>query len=622
MPTSNDELHLVETDEIEALRSDILRHLEGLGLPSLNGSSPNQELSKEQIRASHAFQRAANLQREVRAVSSRWPLLKHFANGSDVKPEAIDPELVLVHSNQETGELFRLATLLWSVPVSRGFGRRMRYLVRDRRNGKLIGLFALGDPVFNLQARDKWIGWNVNDRRARLVNVMDAYVVGAVPPYAQLLGGKLVAALIGSAEVSATFSARYSDYTGIISGEKKAAHLALVTVTSALGRSSLYNRLKRTTQNGEQRTTLVELLRIGSTRGYGHFQLSDDLFERLRQLLVREEHAYANGHRFGQGPNWRMRVARVGLARLGLDAEQVRHGIPRGGCAMPLATNSREFLCGRTTTLDAELPTAKAIATAALERWTGGTFPLCYLSNIILVICGVNKERSTLMAMMDRFTKRAKLVLVDAGEEARRFNHTYIGTEHLLLALIRDDAIAGFVLRELGVELPRARSAVEFVVGHGEQRASEVPQLTASAKKVIEYALEEARKLNHHYVGTEHLLLGLLVKGEGIASGVLEMLGVERKQLAQTVFSKMGIDQAEQRAVATTFLDTQQGSRSVTYPQNRPQQNRITWLLAAALGAALVYITRLQRALVAARQRGDTYRDLAGDLDRKQDDQS
>ncbi len=134
--------------------------------------------------------------------------------------------------------------------------------------------------------------------------------------------------------------------------------------------------------------------------------------------------------------------------------------------------------------------------------------------------------------------------------------HAYSGTEHLLLGLIRSENIAGDVLRELGVDLPRTRSAVEFVVGHGEGASDYMLELAASARKVLEYAMEEAHKLNHHYVGPEHPLLGLITKGEGVASGVLEILDVERKQVAQAVFTHMGID-AEQRAAAIARLDAQ-----------------------------------------------------------------
>jgi len=132
--------------------------------------------------------------------------------------------------------------------------------------------------------------------------------------------------------------------------------------------------------------------------------------------------------------------------------------------------------------------------------------------------------------MLDRWTKRAKQVLSYAQDEAHRFNHPYVGTEHLLLGLIRDkEGLAGKVLNELGVKYKQARNAVKFIVGHGQLTGrSETLELTATAKKVMEYAFEEARTLNHHYVGTEHILLGLLRNGEGVAIGVLQQLGVAR----------------------------------------------------------------------------------------------
>ena len=224
----------------------------------------------------------------------------------------------------------------------------MRFLVKDRANGKLIGIFALGDPVFNLRVRDEWIGWNQAERRERLVNLMDAYVVGAVPPYSDLLGGKLVASLIASKEVGKKFQERYGGTEGLISGKQKQARLALVTVTSALGRSSMYNRL-RLIPKGVTRTErpVVDLRRLGATTGYGHFQITDDLFTQLRGVLQEDGHKYAYGHQFGDGPNWRIRVARIGLQSIGLDPDDVlKHGIQREVYAMPIAGNARAYLAG------------------------------------------------------------------------------------------------------------------------------------------------------------------------------------------------------------------------------------------------------------------------------------
>jgi ATP-dependent Clp protease ATP-binding subunit ClpC len=137
----------------------------------------------------------------------------------------------------------------------------------------------------------------------------------------------------------------------------------------------------------------------------------------------------------------------------------------------------------------------------------------------------------------DKFTERARKVLSLAQEEAQRFNHNYIGTEHLLLGLVREgDGVAAKVLSNLGVELNKVRSAVEFIIGRGDRIVLGDIGLTPRAKKVIELAVDEARRLNHHYIGTEHLLLGLVREGEGIAAGVLESLGVNLKKVrTQTI---------------------------------------------------------------------------------------
>lgn len=127
----------------------------------------------------------------------------------------------------------------------------------------------------------------------------------------------------------------------------------------------------------------------------------------------------------------------------------------------------------------------------------------------------------------EKFSERARKVLSLAQEEAQRFNHNYIGTEHILLGLVREtDGVAAKVLTSLGVELTKVRSAVEFIIGRGERATPGEIGLTPRAKKVIELAVDEARRLSHNYIGTEHLLIGLLREGEGVPAGVLESLGV------------------------------------------------------------------------------------------------
>jgi ATP-dependent Clp protease ATP-binding subunit ClpC len=140
-------------------------------------------------------------------------------------------------------------------------------------------------------------------------------------------------------------------------------------------------------------------------------------------------------------------------------------------------------------------------------------------------------------ANFDRFTKRARRVLTTAQEEARRLNHRYIGTEHLLLGLVAEEGgVAMRVLTDLGVKPDQVRSAIERTVGKGTRPTFGQPTLTPRTKRVIELAVDEARKLGHHYIGTEHLLLGLVQEGEGVAVDVLQRLGATpekiRKQMS------------------------------------------------------------------------------------------
>jgi ATP-dependent Clp protease ATP-binding subunit ClpA len=132
----------------------------------------------------------------------------------------------------------------------------------------------------------------------------------------------------------------------------------------------------------------------------------------------------------------------------------------------------------------------------------------------------------------DRFTERARKALTLAQEEAQRFNHNYIGTEHLLLGLVREgEGVAAKVLADLGIELTKIRSSVEFIIGRGERQVMGEIGLTPRAKKVIALSIDESRRLGHEYVGTEHLLLGLMREGEGIAAGVLESLGINLERV-------------------------------------------------------------------------------------------
>src|ERR1035437_7325450 len=168
----------------------------------------------------------------------------------------------------------------------------------------------------------------------------------------------------------------------------------------------------------------------------------------------------------------------------------------------------------------------------------------------------------TLTDRIEKFTDRARKVLTLAQDESQRLNHNYIGTEPLLLGLVREgEGVAARVLENMNVELPKVRTAVEFIIGRGDRPVVGEVGLTPRAKRVIELAIDEARRLGHNYIGTEHLLLGLVREGEGIAAGVLESLGVSLDKVRHEVIrvlsqsSSSGPAQETKRPSKTPTVD-------------------------------------------------------------------
>ena len=163
--------------------------------------------------------------------------------------------------------------------------------------------------------------------------------------------------------------------------------------------------------------------------------------------------------------------------------------------------------------------------------------------------------------MFERFTDRARKVMALANQEAQRFNHEYIGTEHVLLGLVKEGSgVGAHVLKNLEVDLRKVRLEVEKLVKSGPNMVTmgKLPQ-TPRAKKVIEYAIEEARNLNHNYVGTEHLLLGLLREQDGVAAQVLMNLGLKLEEVREEVLNLLGASAEAEEGLTTPTSETKKG---------------------------------------------------------------
>jgi len=266
----------------------------------------------------------------------------NLAPGNDVLKSKICPRIEVCET-QEQHDIFRIFRYYWSSPSSDYVGRRIRLLIRDDgiTGSPIIGIAALGSSIIHIPDRDKWIGWDKKTRTNRIIYMMDAYVIGALPPYTYLLGGKLVSYALASNELRTIYREKYANSKTIIRN-REASDLVLIITSSLYGEnSSQYNRLK-------YGKSLI-YKPIGKTSGYGSLHITNETFYTMLKLA--EENRYNISNRFGDGPNWRMRVIRSACDALGLNSDVIlKHSFPRGLFAVPLALNWESFLNGKAQT--------------------------------------------------------------------------------------------------------------------------------------------------------------------------------------------------------------------------------------------------------------------------------
>lgn len=316
--------------------------------------SPPDEYDKAVIKKTMAVRREEILQEKSRWIDNHIGLAKqNLGNGEDVINSEIKP-IVEVCKTQRQHDLFRIFRYYWSSPYSEYVGRRIKILVRDSALPKLpiIGIAALGSPIIHIPERDNWIGWDKDTRTQNLNFTMDAYVIGAVPPYNYLLGGKLVSYILASKEVREIFEHKYADSVY--------NRLAGIFTTSLYGRSSQYNRI----------TTKDRLLyrNIGSTRGFGTLHLTNETFNAMNAYL-RSQGVFVS-NRFGNGPSWTMRVIRSAGSMLGFDADfLLKHSFKRNIYFVSLANGSESFLRGDTTRLRNYSSSMRTLVDHWKRRW-------------------------------------------------------------------------------------------------------------------------------------------------------------------------------------------------------------------------------------------------------------
>lgn len=288
------------------------------------------------------YARLVALEKHQEWLHKNWSKYSNvFAEPKDVDANKIKPRLELAE-RQSQKNIFRIARLFWSLPYSRGYGRRLEYLIWDDNNGKLIGILGLQSPPLSLPARDKYYKIP-NDCKINLVNLtMDAYTLGALPPYNDLLAGKLIVLAAASRDIRKDYERKYKGRSTVMLKQVLPASLIAVTTLSAFGRSSIYNRVSKG-KDGDKNLWAAHSL--GRCEGWGTLHFSDVLYAKMKvfhkQLLP--DKPVIN---FGTGPRIRLQVTKYVLKCLGLPETLLRHNIKREVFVIPHVANLEAILSG------------------------------------------------------------------------------------------------------------------------------------------------------------------------------------------------------------------------------------------------------------------------------------
>ncbi len=297
---------------------------------------PPDNYDKMTIKNAMSIKRNEIIQKNRKWIDQNIELAReNLANGFDLYDSKIKP-VIEVCDTPKQHKLFKIFRYYWSSPYSEYVGRRIKLIIRDYGlpQKPVIGIAALGSPIIHIPERDDWIGWNLSTRTENLVYTMDAYVIGALPPYNFLLGGKLISYILASKEVRKIYEKKYSDKITLIS-KRRANKLVGIFTTSLYGRSSQYNRLKF-------KDNLL-YVPIGETKGYGTLHLSDETINAMLELLKSKNILINNN--FGDGPSWIMRVIRTAGDLLDFDSNfLLRHSFKRKIYYLSHAKNSVEYL--------------------------------------------------------------------------------------------------------------------------------------------------------------------------------------------------------------------------------------------------------------------------------------
>ncbi|WP_390176032.1 Druantia anti-phage system protein DruA [Candidatus Methylacidiphilum infernorum] len=279
-------------------------------------------------------------------------------NGCEINPEKISLELIEIRKKSFEETLFKWWNLAWwSIPYQRPYGRQMRFLLWDTAHDSPFGLISLQSPILKISVRDKFLDIPRENLDLWVNMSMQAQRVGSLPPYNELLGGKLVAITLTCNEIREAYKKKYKHSVTLLRNRKLEPDLLFITTTSAFGKSSLYNRLK---YNGEN-----VALSLGYTKGSGTFHIPEQLYLEILRYLSKKGYDVSRG--FGHGPSRKLKLISLGLRCLKLPKFDF-HGIKREFFIFPLVKNLKEVIHESENPIWVDRPFCKLV-NYWKERW-------------------------------------------------------------------------------------------------------------------------------------------------------------------------------------------------------------------------------------------------------------
>jgi len=328
------------------LREEIIHALKDQGF-KINPHARQKGCSKTTYRRIQRKARFEQLSlRKNFLIDSIKKVRDYCRDGNEIIPERISLELREVQSDSFEEILFRWWNLIWwSIPFQRSIGRQMRFLLWDTTHDAPFGLICLQSPVLKMSVRDNYLGIPKNELDIWVNKSLNAQRVGALPPYNELLGGKMVALTLSCNEIREAYRRKYENYISIIKRRKLKPELLFITTTGAFGKSSLYNRLK---YNGE-----VVTESLGYTQGSGTFHIPEELYVGLLDFLKSKGIDITRS--YGHGSSKKLKLVSIGLRYLGLPKFEY-HGIKREFYLFPLVKNLRDIIQKRKSPIWVDRP--------------------------------------------------------------------------------------------------------------------------------------------------------------------------------------------------------------------------------------------------------------------------